>query len=106
MTLTDIYELKKQALSCKDSNELARLLDDVGEDSDEITAGKMFERLRKSEDGFEWSEEGASLRENVISCPNCNNSSPDKLLSNSAEVLAIGKEVHLGCCECGEMFVF
>ncbi len=106
MTLTDIYELKKQALSCKDSAGLARLLDDVGEDSDADTAEKMFERLKRSEDGFAWSEGSASLCGTVISCPNCKNSSPDKLLSNSAEILAIGENVHLGCCECGEMFVF
>lgn len=40
MTLSDIFELKKQACECSEIQEIQELLDDNGEDSDFETAEK------------------------------------------------------------------
>lgn len=101
MTLTDIEELKQQALLCKSVGEIQTLLDDNGEDNDRETAEKIYHAA----DGiFFLKEENAFLNGKKIACPDCGTSAPDKLLSSAAEVLSDNGKVHFGCCECGTMF--
>ena len=101
MTLTDIFELQKEIAPCKNPSDIQKLFDDNGEDCDTQTAQLILDSARK----FTVSEQGnAYIKSELIFCPDCKNSSPDKILSNAVEVISISDIIHFGCCECGTMF--
>ena len=103
MTLTDIFELQKEIAPCKNPSDIQTLFDDNGEDCDTQTAQLILDSARK----FTVSEQGnAFIKSELIFCPDCKNSSPDKILSNAVEVISISDIIHFGCCECGTMFHF
>ncbi len=105
MTLTDIHELLRQALSCPDTKSLTDLLDEFGEDCDDETVRILFSHLKQT-GGKElaYHEEGCELSGQKIACPDCHNANADKLLSSFFEVLSGEKPAHFGCCECGTQF--
>ena len=100
MTLTDIFEIQNESVKCKDSFEIQKLFDDNDEDCNLETAEFIFNSRKK----FIISEENAFINCELIFCPKCNNSFPNKILSNAVEVISMGEIIHFGCCECGTMW--
>ena len=100
MTLTDIFELQKEISQCKNPSDIQKLFDDNDEDCNFETAEFIFNSRKK----FIISEENAFINCELIFCPKCKNSFPNKILSNAVEVISTGEIVHFGCCECGTMW--
>lgn len=105
MTLTDIIELKEKILMCGDADEAAAILDEYGEDCGSDIALRVFDSVKNTgEKKFSFTEAGALFCGGALKCPSCGNASPDKILSNSSELLSDDPDTHFGCCECGEQF--
>ena len=103
MTLSDAYELQEMLKQCGDAAQISSLLDEYGEDSD-TTVSEMILSALAAGKRFELKDEKAFLHGSMISCPDCGNSSPEKILSSIAGILSGSGEIHFGCCECGTQF--
>lgn len=103
MTLTDIFELQKQITKFKQPAYIINLFDENGEDCDIKTAEIIINSTPK----FTISEQNnAFIKSELILCPDCKNSFPDKILGNAVDIISLSDIIPFGCCECGTMFSF
>ena len=103
MILRDICELSLSLRECASAEEAGATLEENGEECDTATAETVFS-YRKTSGGFLLSNDEAFYKGKKISCPDCKNSSPDKLIGSASELLSGSEAVHIGCCECGTQF--
>ena len=104
MTLSDINEFVEQAAECENTDALAQLFDDAGEDIENSMLVKTLERCKSIENIFVCGDESAVIHGVTPKCTKCGNTSPNTLLGSAAEILSGQKPVHIGCCECGTQF--
>lgn len=104
MTLTDIFDIKKETVKLGAYGEVVSLLDDYGEDIDITDAEKILSN--SNTDAFSIKDGSAFLCGKIIRCTVCGNNEPNKILSNACEVLSANVNTHFGCCECGNTFLF